>query len=44
MPGLHKMVLNKKGNLKDLEAVDYELYKGLTRMLCVHTVSFTEGT
>ena len=24
------MVLNKKVNLKDLEVVDYELYKGLT--------------
>ena len=37
VPGFYKMVLNKKVNLKDLEAVDYELYKGLTWMLCVHT-------
>jgi len=29
------MVLNKKVNMKDLEAEDYELYKGLTWMLCV---------
>ncbi len=29
------MVLNKKVNLKDLEAIDYELYKGLTWMLSV---------
>jgi E3 ubiquitin-protein ligase NEDD4 len=35
VPGFYKMVLNKKVNLKDLEAVDYELYKGLTWMLCV---------
>ena len=34
MPGFYKMVLNQV-NLKDLEAVDYELYKGLARMLCV---------
>ena len=37
VPGFYKMVLNKKVNLKDLEAVDYELYKGLTWMLCVHS-------
>jgi E3 ubiquitin-protein ligase NEDD4 len=35
VPGFYKMVLNKKVNLKDLEAVDYELFKGLTWMLCV---------
>ena len=35
VPGFYKMVLNKKINLKDLKAVDYELYKGLTWMLCV---------
>ena len=35
VPGFYKMVLGKKVNLKDLEAVDYELYKGLTWMLCV---------
>ena len=29
------MVLDKRVDLKDLEAVDYELYKGLTWMLCV---------
>ncbi|KAH9954579.1 hypothetical protein BC827DRAFT_1379414 [Russula dissimulans] len=33
VPGFYKMVLGKKVNLKDLEAVDYELYKGLTWML-----------
>ncbi len=38
VPGFYKMVLNKKMNLKDLEAVDYELYKGLTWMLCVLAV------
>jgi len=35
VPGFYKMVLDKKVNLKDLEAVDYELYKGLTWMLYV---------
>ena len=35
VPGFYKMVLNKKVNLKDLEAVDYELFKGLSWMLCV---------
>jgi E3 ubiquitin-protein ligase NEDD4 len=35
VPGFYKMVLGKRVNLKDLEAVDYELYKGLTWMLCV---------
>jgi hypothetical protein len=35
VPAFYKMVLNKKVTLKDLEAVDYELYKGLTWMLCV---------
>ena len=35
VPGFYKLVLNKKVNIKDLEAVDYELYKGLTWMLCV---------
>jgi hypothetical protein len=33
--GFYKMVLNKAVHLKDLEAVDCELYKGLTWMLCV---------
>ncbi|KAN0132225.1 hypothetical protein V8E53_009991 [Lactarius tabidus] len=32
-PGFYKMVLNKKVHLKDLGAVDYELYKGLVWML-----------
>lgn len=40
VPGFYKMVLNKKVNLKDLEAVDYELYKGLTWMLCVWCFCF----
>lgn len=35
VPGFYKVVLGKRVNLKDLEAVDYELYKGLTWMLCV---------
>jgi E3 ubiquitin-protein ligase NEDD4 len=35
VPAFYKMVLDKEVNLKDLEAVDYELYKGLTWMLCV---------
>ena len=35
VPGLYKMVLNKQLNLKDPEAVDYKLYKGLTWILCV---------
>jgi E3 ubiquitin-protein ligase NEDD4 len=35
VPSFYKMVLGKKVNIKDLEAVDYELYKGLTWMLCV---------
>ena len=35
VPGFYKMVLGKRVNLKDLEAVDYELYKGLNWMLCV---------
>ena len=35
VPGFYKMVLDKKVNLKDLEAVDYELYKGMTWMLYV---------
>jgi E3 ubiquitin-protein ligase NEDD4 len=35
VPGFYKLVLGKKVNIKDLEAVDYELYKGLTWMLCV---------
>jgi E3 ubiquitin-protein ligase NEDD4 len=35
VPGFYKMVLGKKVNIKDLEAVDYELYKGLNWMLCV---------
>ncbi|KAI0030488.1 hypothetical protein K488DRAFT_54121, partial [Vararia minispora EC-137] len=33
VPSIYKMILGKKVNLKDLEAVDYELYKGLTWML-----------
>jgi len=33
VPGFYKMVLGKKVNLKDLEAVDYELHKGLNWML-----------
>ncbi|KAF8469823.1 HECT-domain-containing protein [Russula ochroleuca] len=33
VPGFYKVVLGKRVNLKDLEAVDYELYKGLTWML-----------
>ncbi|KAI0294622.1 hypothetical protein B0F90DRAFT_1890995, partial [Multifurca ochricompacta] len=33
VPGFYKMVLGKKVNLKDLEAVDYDLHKGLTWML-----------
>jgi E3 ubiquitin-protein ligase NEDD4 len=33
--GFYKMVLGKRVNRKDLEAVDYELYKGLTWMLYV---------
>ncbi|KAI9454451.1 HECT-domain-containing protein [Lactarius psammicola] len=32
VPSFYKMVLGKKVNIKDLEAVDYELYKGLTWM------------
>ena len=36
-PAFYEMVLNKKVNLKDLEAVDYELYEGLTWTLCVQT-------
>ena len=35
VPGFYKVVLEKKVNLKDLEAVDGELYKSLTWMLCV---------
>ncbi len=35
VPSFYKMVLGKKVNLKDLEAVDYELHKGLNWMLCV---------
>ncbi|KAH8989300.1 hypothetical protein EDB83DRAFT_2615825 [Lactarius deliciosus] len=30
---IYKMTLGKRVNMKDLEAVDYELYKGLTWML-----------
>ncbi|KAN0132131.1 hypothetical protein V8E53_010050 [Lactarius tabidus] len=33
VPAFYKMVLSKNVNLKDLEGVDYELYKGLTWML-----------
>ena len=33
--GFYNVVLDKRVDLKDLEAVDYELYKGLTWMLCV---------
>ena len=39
VPGFYKMVLNKKTNLRDLETVDYELYKGLTWMLWVFIVA-----
>ena len=39
MAGFYGVVLNKKVNLKVLEAVDYELYKGLT---CAHTVSLAK--
>jgi E3 ubiquitin-protein ligase NEDD4 len=35
VPGFYKVVLGKRVNLKDLEAVDYELYKGLNWMLYV---------
>jgi E3 ubiquitin-protein ligase NEDD4 len=35
VPGFYKMALGKKVNIKDLEAIDYELYKGLNWMLCV---------
>jgi len=35
VPGFYKLVLGKKMNIKDLEAIDYELYKGLNWMLCV---------
>ena len=42
VPGLCKMVLNKKVNLKDFEAVDYELYKGMVWMLCVVEDRFGE--
>ena len=40
VPGSYKIALNKKVNLKDLEAVDYDLYKGLTWMLCVANVAY----
>ncbi|VDB98127.1 unnamed protein product [Peniophora sp. CBMAI 1063] len=33
VPSIYKMILGKKVTLKDLEAVDYELFKGLTWML-----------
>ncbi|KAI0319606.1 hypothetical protein OF83DRAFT_1281822 [Amylostereum chailletii] len=33
VPSMYKMILGKRVNIKDLEAVDYELYKGLTWML-----------
>ncbi len=36
--GFYKMVFNKKMNPKVLEAINYELYKGLTWMLCVFIV------
>ena len=39
VPGFYKMVPNKNVNLKDLESVDYELYKGMTWMLCVLIVT-----
>jgi hypothetical protein len=35
VPVFYKMIFNKKVNLKDLEAVDNELYDGLTWILCV---------
>jgi E3 ubiquitin-protein ligase NEDD4 len=39
VPGFYKMTLGKRVNIKDLEAVDYELYKGLTWMLCVVNIA-----
>ena len=39
VPSFYKMVLGKKVNLKDLEAVDYDHYKGLTWMLSVAPLS-----
>ena len=38
VPAFYKMILDKRLSLKDLEAVDYELYSSLTRMLCVFTL------
>lgn len=35
VPSLYKMILGKKVTLKDLEAVDAELHRGLTWMLLV---------
>ena len=35
VPGFYKMALGKKVNIKDLEAIDYDLHKGLNWMLCV---------
>ena len=37
VPAFYDTVLNKTVNLKDLEAVDYELYEGPTWTLCVQT-------
>ena len=34
VPGFYKMVLGKGVNVKDFEAVDYELYKGLNWRCC----------
>ena len=38
VPAFYKMILDKRLSLGDLEAVDYELYSSLTRMLCVFTL------
>jgi len=35
VPSFHKMILGKKVTLKDLEAVDAELHRGMTWMLFV---------
>ena len=38
VPGFYKMVLNRNVSLKDLETIDYELYKGMdvVRAPCCH--------
>lgn len=44
VPSFYKMILGKKVTMKDLEAVDYELWRGLSWMLYVslepHPVSY----